>query len=193
LSRLVQEALADPRPFLLFLGRISWKKGLDRLVRALAGVEGVRLIVAGNDDEGYWPRIAALVEDLGLGARVSAVGVVRGADKERLFAAAQALVLPSYSENFGNVVLEAMAAGCPVVVTPEVGAAEIVEREGAGAVVSGEPGRLGPALGALLRDRERRELMSTRGKAAAAALSWEQLAPRMAELYRSLSADEGRP
>ena len=66
---------------------------------------------------------------------------VRGSNKERLFAAARLLVLPSYSENFGNSVLEAMRRGLPAVITDAVGAAEIVRRSGGGLVVSGEPAR----------------------------------------------------
>lgn len=190
-SAAVREAVADDRPYFLYLGRISWKKGLDRLVRALARVESVRLVVAGNDEEGYWPKVAGLAGDLGLGERVVAVGLIRGGDKERLFAGALALVLPSYSENFGNVVLEAMAAGCPVVVTPEVGAAQIVAREGSGLVVDGDPAALGPALAALARDPERRRDMAARGRAAAAGLSWEAVAQRMIDLYRTLPARRG--
>ena len=62
---------------------------------------------------------------------------VIGSEKERLFAAARVFVLTSYSENFGNTVLEAMRRRVPVVVTPEVGAAEIVRESAGGIVVQG--------------------------------------------------------
>jgi len=160
-------------------------------VRAMVHVEGARLVVAGNDDEGYWPRIERLAGELGLAGRVAAIGPVGGADKRLLLEGALALALPSYSENFGHVVLEAMAAGCPAVVTPEVGAAEILSREEAGLVVDGDPGVFGPALAALARDAARRAGMSARGREAAARLSWRAVAERMVELYRSLPAAAG--
>jgi glycosyltransferase involved in cell wall biosynthesis len=180
-SPAIAGALADPRPYLLFLGRVSWKKGLDRIVRALPRVEGLRL--AGNDEEGHWPSVAALVRRQGIEGRVTRVGMVRGDDKRLLLAGAVALVVPSYSENFGNVVLEAMAEGCPVVATPEVGAGEILEREGAGVVVAGDPAALGSVLAALSGDPERRRLFGERGRAAAARHSWAAAAERMATLY----------
>jgi len=97
------------------------------------------------------------------------------------------LVLPSYSENFGNVVLEAMAVGCPVVVTPEVGAAEIVRESGAGEVVDGDPSVLGPALARLLADRAGRLAMGERGRRVVRErYTWPAVAERMEEVYREI-------
>src|SRR5205823_5016921 len=115
-----------PDGYVLFLGRISWKKGLDRLLQAMA-LTALPLVVAGNDDEDYWPGMARLAETLRIAPRVHYVGRVDGARKESLLRRAALLVLPSYSENFGNVVLEAMAVGTPVIVTPEVGLAAAIE------------------------------------------------------------------
>ena len=67
--------------------------------------------------------------------RVQFVGPVHGAEKWQLIRAADVFALPSYNENFGNAVLEAMACGVPVVVTPEVGLAGAVRDAGAGLVV----------------------------------------------------------
>ena len=58
--------------------------------------------------------------------RVRFLGPVHGEKKWALLSSAHILALPSYSENFGNVVLEAMAVGCAVIVTPEVGMASVV-------------------------------------------------------------------
>jgi glycosyltransferase involved in cell wall biosynthesis len=123
----------------LFLGRLSWKKGLDRLISAVALLPSAHLTVAGNDDENYLPFLKNVARDKGLGDRVNFVGPVYGANKANLLKTASVFVLPSYSENFGVAVLEAMAVGCPVVVTPEVGLADVVEGAGAGIVVEGVP------------------------------------------------------
>ena len=179
----VRAALAR-RPLLLFLGRLSWKKGLDRLVAALADVPGAVLAIAGNDEEGYRARLERQAAAAGVAGRIVHLGPVHGADKAALLHGADLLVLPSYSENFGNVVLEAMAAGLPVVVTPEVGLAAVVREHGAGMVAEGDPPRLAAALRCLLAGAEERRAMGRRGAAAAAArFGWPSLAARMEEVY----------
>lgn len=173
-------------PFLLFLGRVSWKKGLDRLIPALAHVPGAVLKIAGNDEEGLRPELERLAAGAGVAGRVEILGPVHGEEKDRLLRRASLLVLPSRSENFGNVVLEAMAAGCPVAVTPEVGLAGTVRETGAGIVVPGEPAQLGGALRDLLADPARREEMGHRGRAAAERFGWAEVAREMEEMYRGI-------
>src|SRR6185295_275071 len=106
------------RPVVAFIGRISWKKGLDRLIPALAYVADAVLIIAGMDDEGCRPELERLARAEGIADRVRFVGPVYGPDKLALLRRAALLAAPSYSENFGNVVLDAMLEGVPVVVTP---------------------------------------------------------------------------
>src|SRR5581483_2356165 len=96
-------------------------------IEALPKVPDVPLVIAGNDDEGYQPKLAELARSLGVSDRVIFLGPVRDIHKWALYERAELFILPSYSENFGNVVAEAMAMGCPVVVTPEVGIAPLVE------------------------------------------------------------------
>lgn len=181
------EAIVRGDPFVLFIGRVNWKKGLDRLIRALP-LTGARLVIAGNDEEGFRGRLDAIARDSGVSDRVVFTGAVHGADKADLLRAARMLVLPSYSENFGNVVLESMAAGRPVVVTPEVGIADLVERTGAGIVADGAPGALGAAIRGLMTDDALARSMGERGKAAALALSWDAVAARMEALYAEVRA-----
>ncbi|MBW8873596.1 MAG: glycosyltransferase [Acidobacteria bacterium] len=175
----------EPRePFLLFLGRVSWKKGLDRLIPALARCPGVELKIAGNDEEGLRPELERLAGEAGVAGRVRFLGPVAGEEKASLLRRAAVLVLPSRSENFGNAVLEAMAAGCPVAVTPEVGLAATVRETGAGLVVDGDPVRLGEALRDLLADAARREEMGCRGaRAAADRFGWPAVALAMETMY----------
>ena len=179
----------SPRePFLLFLGRVSWKKGLDRLIPALAYCPGVELKVAGNDEEGLRPELERLAAEAGVAGRVNFLGPVAGEEKASLLRRAAVLVLASRSENFRNVVLEAMAAGCPVAVTAEVGLASTVRETGSGIVVDGEPARLGEALRDLMADAPRRDDMGRRGASAAAEhFGWPAVAREMETVYRRLA------
>jgi glycosyltransferase involved in cell wall biosynthesis len=178
------------RPFVLSLGRINWKKGLDRLIRAMVHVPGADLVIAGNDEEGYRSRLEEMAS--GLGGRVRFVGPVYGPGKWELMRSATVFALPSYSENFGIAVLEAMACGVPVVVTPEVGLASAINEAGAGIVVEGEPEKLGAELSRLLADPARCRLMGTAGrKAAEEKFSWGAIAEEMEAVYRSVIAGAG--
>ncbi|MDX1541206.1 MAG: glycosyltransferase [Geminicoccaceae bacterium] len=173
---------------LLCLGRISWEKGLDRAIRALGRLDEAVLVIAGNDETGFRPELERLAAELGVGARVRFVGPVEGQAKWSLLAAADLLVLPSLSENFGLVVLEALGVGTPVVVTAGVGAAEIVRRHELGAVEAGEPEPLAAAIEGLLRDPDRRRSIAERGPALIRRhYGWRALASEMERLYAGLA------
>ncbi len=190
----VTAPLPATSPFLLYLGRISWKKGLDRLISALTFVPNVNLVVVGNDDENYRPQLEALAEKHGVQGRIRFLGPAYGSQKQALLRHAAILVLPSYSENFGNVVLEAMAAGCPVVVTEEVGAADIVRTSGAGIVSAGDPAVLGRNLQEMLESPATLQRMGNEGRRIAAArYSWDGVAAQMESLYQGIVRGNNRP
>lgn len=189
-----QRAIQDPgasggpvRRYVLFLGRISWKKGLDRLISAMTHVPDADLVVAGPDDEDLWPALARQAAELGLTERVHRMEFVEGEEKRRLLARATAFALPSHSENFGNAVLESMAEGVPVVVTPEVGIAPYVQASGSGLVASGDPGEFGGALHRLVEDRALRDRLAANCRDAAMAYSWDAIGARMEAEYSRLS------
>jgi glycosyltransferase involved in cell wall biosynthesis len=184
-SAAIESAIAAG-PYFLFLGRISWKKGLDRLIPWIAGLEGARLLIAGNDEERLQPDLEQQARERGAADRIRFCGPVHGADRAALLAGALALLLPSYSENFGNVVIEAMALGAPVVVTPEVGLAATVADEGAGLVVPGEAEAWAGALTRLRSDPEARTTMGRRGlEAARRGFDWARVAAAMVDVYRA--------
>jgi glycosyltransferase involved in cell wall biosynthesis len=182
------ETITSEQPLVLFLGRLSWKKGLDRLLRAFARTPAGILAVVGTDDENFAPQLVKLAADLRIAHRVRILPrTVIGAEKERLFAAARLFVLSSYSENFGNTVLEAMRRGVPVVVTPEVGAAEIVGKSGAGLVVAGDSEPLSSAIRLLTADLSLARSMGEAGRRHAAAhFTWDYIATQMEDLYDSI-------
>ena len=173
-------------PYVLFLGRVNWKKGLDRLIEAMVHAPGVRLIVAGNDEEGYQPAIDALAIRYAIKDRVTFTGPVHGADKAALLDRACALVLPSYSENFGNVVLEAMVRERPVVVSAEVGVSDLVRESNCGIVIDGGAEQLGGAIARLAGDTATGDAMGHRGRKASERYSWDSVAAHMETMYESV-------
>ncbi len=190
LSPNVKRVLEAGTPYILFLGRINWKKGLDRLVEAMKRIPGdARLVIAGNDEEGYAKKIEKLAAGFGVAARINFTGPVYGADKQALYENAECFVLPSVSENFGNSVIEAMASGCPAVVTPGVGLSGLVRSSGGGLVADGDPDSLGRAITGLLADPAARERMSSDARKASLSFSWGRAAAEMSAVYGEVLAD----
>jgi UDP-glucose:(heptosyl)LPS alpha-1,3-glucosyltransferase len=117
---------------LLFVGSGFARKGLATAIEALAALSdrGSRLAVLGKGDDRPYRALAAR---LGVEERVSWLGA--RADPERWYAAADIVVLPSRYEPFGNVHLEALAAGLPVVASARAGGAEVIQEGVNGAIV----------------------------------------------------------
>jgi glycosyltransferase involved in cell wall biosynthesis len=170
----------------LSLGRLNWKKGLERLIEAMIHVPGAELVLAGNDEDGYRSQLEQTARRCGVADRVIYTGAVHGDRKWDLIRSADVFVMPSYSENFGLAALEALACGLPVMVTPEVGLAREISLAGAGLVVDGEPAILGPALARLLAGEEQRRRMGVAARAAANRYSWSAIAAQMEELYADI-------
>jgi len=178
------------RTLILFLGRVNWKKGIDRLIPAIAHVPEAELVIAGNDEENYRPSLVTLAQRSGVAERVRFVGPVDDTEKWGLLRNAKMLVLPSYSENFGNVILEAMAVGCPVVVTPEVGLAQTVRNASVGLVVEGTPENLAAAINTLLQNPDQCRRMGEAGRRIARdQFSWAAIARKMEQVYQRCACE----
>lgn len=110
---------AGRRRTCLFLSRLHPKKGLPILLEAWARLrpQGWDLTIAGPDDNDHRGQLEAMAVALGVNDTVTFYGPVYGDEKWYLFSTADLFILPSYSENFGIVVAEAMAAGLPVIAT----------------------------------------------------------------------------
>ena len=175
-------------PIVLALGRISWEKGLDRLIAALPLVGAAKVVIAGADAGGYVDQLWAEARRLGVADRVIMLPrFIDGADKEALFGAAQVFAMTSLSENFGLAAFEAMRRGVPVLATPDVGMAEIVREITAGVVVDPSPSGIASGLNSLLSNAAASRTMGEAGRSHVVAhYSWQAVAHRMEELYSSV-------
>ncbi|MGA8401824.1 MAG: glycosyltransferase [Stellaceae bacterium] len=180
--------LAELHPLMLSFGRLSWVKRLDRLIEAFARTKCGNLAIVGTDDEGLAPQLRAAAERLGVARRVHLVPrTVTGADKEFVFGAASGVVLASLSESFGNVGIEAMQRGLPVIATPGTGISELLRESGGGLVVEPEPAALGEAIDRIVNDAALAARLGEAGKNFAREhCRWADVAERMEALYRSL-------
>jgi len=183
-------ALTGSQPLVLFFGRLAQVKGLDRLLRAFAHTRRGTLAIVGYDYEGLAAGLSEMARQMKIDDRVRIVPrTITDAEKECMFAAARVLVLPSYSESFGNVVLEAMQRGLPVIVTPEVGAAEVVTQSGGGLVAGGDAQSLGAAIDRLTEDAAKASAMGEAGRRhVSERYGWPSVAARMEALYGELTA-----
>ena len=124
---------------LLFLGRLHPKKGCDILLDAFARLssrESTSLILAGPDQIGWEKDLRRQVESLNLTDRVVFTGMLQGNMKQGAFASADAFVLPSHQENFGISVVEALAAGIPVLISNRVNIWREIDADRAGYIES---------------------------------------------------------
>jgi len=118
-------------PYVLFVGRLTWKKKIDILIRAFADVAirdpELRLLIAGGDDEGLGNGLRQLTRQLGVTGKVEWLGTVSGQDLAHLYEQATVFVMPSIAENFCHSVIEAITAGVPVIVSAGVGISSVGE------------------------------------------------------------------
>jgi len=191
----------------LFLSRLNWKKGLDTLIPAFSEVIKKKpkavLVLAGGDEKNYKKEIIKMINNCHLtcadfsphnsafSPRESAscifTGMLLGEDKVAAYQIADVFVLPSYSENFGMVVVEAMAAEKPVVITKGVGISKEVEAAGAGIVIDKDEKQLAEAILKILDNPDLAKKIGERGKRLVETeFSWPEIASRFMEAYKNL-------
>jgi glycosyltransferase involved in cell wall biosynthesis len=182
-------------PLVAFIGRIHPIKRLDLLAaafdRVLTGRPDAHLVVAGPDEVGH--RRALAPHFARAGERAHFTGELGESEKWSLLADADVLALCSDSESFGLSVLEALAAGVPVVATRTC-PWEDVERTGAGFWVPQDPRAMAEALGRILDEPAAARAMGERGRELARSrYSWESIGRAMAEQYRHVTARRASP
>jgi glycosyltransferase involved in cell wall biosynthesis len=179
-------------PLVLYLGRISFKKGLDTLIESLADLGSAHadaaLAIVGPDDEGLTPALRKLAAARGIANRVHFTGMAHGEERLAALAAADVWALPSRTENFAVALVEALASGRAVVTTNAVNLSPQLEAEGAALICRPNRVELAQALDALLRDETLRVELGTKGREHARRYDWAQVAPQHAAMYEAVAS-----
>lgn len=180
-------------PVVLFLSRLHHKKGVEHLIDAAGELlrRGVKaqFAIAGTGDAPYEQFLRDRTAAQNLGDRVHFVGQVKGAEKFSLYQNADVFVLPTSQENFGLVLIEAMACGTPVITTRGTDIWQDVQSSGGAEIVEQSAGAIADAVQAVVTNGERQRSMGL------AARPWVfrtydegVLAPRFGALYAKVAA-----
>ena len=176
-------ALNLTRRTLISVGLLIERKGHHRVIEALTQLPDTDLLIVGEGPDRT--RLATLIEQLGLGARVRLLGARPQTDLPALYSAADALVLASTREGWANVLLEAMACGTPAIASDAWGNPEVVQRREAGILMhANTPEGIVDAVRELFRDPPPREAT----RAYAEDFSWDQTTEGQLALFRRITA-----
>jgi glycosyltransferase involved in cell wall biosynthesis len=173
----------------LFLGRLHPSKGVDLLVDAFFRITSQHpdalLVIAGPDEHGFAGKIQNEVAARNLERRVRIPGMVMGDLKTDLLARADLFVLPSMGEGLSMAVLEALASGTPVIVSPECNC-RIVDEVKAGAVVERDANLIAQAISLFLSDSGLRNAASEAAYTLARdKLGWPSIVDKLESIYLS--------
>src|SRR5215813_2152451 len=179
-------------PYILALSRIHPKKGFELLIESFAVLKRAgffgdwRLVIAGDGDADYVDQLKSLTRRRGLSEDVIFVGWLDGAGKYAALKEASLLVMPSYQENFGNSLIEAMACGVPVLVSPSVNLAPEIEKAGAGWIAELSKEELAGTLAEALGSEQERKHRGEKARDLAQNFAAPIIAKRLLDLYQSL-------
>jgi len=179
-------------PYVLVLSRLHPVKALEVLLAAFFSVSKRselsewRLVLAGDGAADYVASLKRLVVENNATGSVLFSGWLDGAQKETVLNKASLLALPSHHENFGLCVMEAMACGVPVLLSPQVNLAPEVEAAGAGWIAAVNIDSLAHALTEALSSDEERKRRGSAGRILAKRFSWPSVATKLTDLYQSV-------
>ena len=190
-------AIPANRRLVVFVGRLHIKKGIDLLIQAFIQLartdDTLHLIVIGPDD-GMEQRVRAMVAEANIHSRVTFTGMVIGQDKIDLMSAAAVVAIPSYTENFCNVAIEAMALRVPVVVSSGVAIAQQIEEAGAGIVMDPTVDEIITAIQRVIDEPGAIQRFGLAGQELTSrCFSWTAVGAKVDTIYRDLiSASQGQ-
>jgi glycosyltransferase involved in cell wall biosynthesis len=187
--------IAPDLPVILFLSRLHYKKRPDLLIEAVSqlsfSVPKTHLVLAGSGEIAYDQYLRDCVEKAGLRNQVTFTGFVTGREKSLLLQGADLFVLPSFSENFGIAVAEALAAGLPVIITKDVQIAPDVEAAHAGLIIDSDLESLRSALEKLLTSPELRKAMGANARwLAQTQYHWPTITQNLIQAYEEILRGE---
>jgi glycosyltransferase involved in cell wall biosynthesis len=185
---------AEGHPYVLMLGRLHPKKGMELLVDVFLQFashpesKDWRLVIAGDGDAEYVANFKQLVHSRGGDDKILLSGWLGGVRKAAALRGAALLALPSRQENFGLVVAESLACGTPVLVSDQVNLADQITAANAGWVVPLERARLFEALCEALGNTDERVRRGAAGRELARArFKWDVVAAQLGQLYSNLA------
>ncbi len=167
-------------PYIIFIGTLQPRKNLIRLIEAVAKIEGLNLVIIGKTrgegKEGWkFKEILETPTKLGIGNRVNFLGFTRSSDLPPLLSGAKAFILPSLWEGFGIPAVEAMAVGCPVIVSNVSSLPEVVGKAGL-LVDPYSPSQIEQAIRLIITEKKLRDKYSKASLLQAKKFSWEKFA-----------------
>jgi glycosyltransferase involved in cell wall biosynthesis len=168
---------------IISMGRLQKKKGFDILIDSFSKVlekySTAKLLIAG-DDEGELEALEKQIKDLNLKNKVFFIGAISGQDKIDFLANADLFVLPSHNENFGNVYIESLAAGTPIVASHDTPWSEVESADCGKWVNNSSEDTTQAMIEMLQKDRDQ---MRVNSKKYAKNYGWEHIALQFKELF----------
>lgn len=179
------------KKIILFFSRINFKKGLDILIDSFAKViqdrDDVHLVLAGPDNDGYEGKVKGWARGKCIEKGITFTGMLQGEMKLAVLHESSIFVLPSYTENFGISVIEAMACGLPVVISNKVNIWREVESAGAGLVSPCDAEPFSRHMLSLLQNYEGQKVMGNQGKRLVKErFSWPVVGKQLDSVYKSV-------
>lgn len=190
--------LGEAQPLILFLGRLNFKKGLDLLIPAFAEVSrqlpNACLAIVGPDNEGLGCQVRDWCADHGVAEHVYFVEHIPPEAARQAYVDADVFALTSYTENTGMTVVEAMACGCPVVISDQVNIWRLIREAAAGLVVPLDTRRIAASLLQVLQDSEEGVTMGRAGRCLAESqFAWKEIVGRFDQVYEAIARGEALP
>jgi glycosyltransferase involved in cell wall biosynthesis len=182
--------LANDEPIILFLSRLHPKKGLNYLIPALGKLTTQRFtfVLAGSGSADYEAEVESLLVAHGIRDRTRIAGFVKGEMKDLLMQGADIFTLTSYSENFGVAVLEALAVGLPVVVTPGVALASTIAQQNMGYVTELDIDAIANSLKQVLDSPQQAQNIGDRARQVISeGYAWERIANNLIGIYQQIT------